>query len=84
MKLTKERNDLVAIRGMCVTFLNLLPVVEPLVLRLVVVEGVHIHLFRVVPRKDLPYQEAIRQINLGVPDREGQVEGVEPTQDLAG
>lgn len=71
-------------RGRGVTFLDLLPVVDALVLGLVVVEGVYVHLFGVVAGDDLGDEEPVGEIDTGVADCEGEVQGVEPAEHLSG
>lgn len=65
------------------TFLDLLPVVDLAVLALCVVEGEDGEFVRVLSSEDLGDEKAVGQVHAGIADGVGEIETVQPLQDLS-
>lgn len=65
------------------TFLDLLPVIDLAILSLCVVEGENGEFVGILPGKDLSDEEAIGQVHTRVTDGVGEIETVQPLEDLA-
>lgn len=64
------------------TFLDLLPVVDLAILALRVVEGEDGEFVGILSGKDLSDEETVGQVHTGIADGVGEIETVEPLEDL--